>query len=41
MSSVFKNSLLGQHSKSLFFDLLRTLPLKQRKKILKILKVAL
>ena len=35
MSSVLKNSLLGQHFKSQFFDLWRELALKQRKKYIK------
>ena len=35
MSSVLKNSLLGQYFKSQFFDLWRELALKQRKKYIK------
>ena len=35
MSSVLKNSLLGQHFKSQFFDLWRELALKQRKRYIK------
>ena len=41
MSSVLKNSLLGQHFKSQIFDLWRELALKQKRKILKMEKVAL
>ena len=41
MSSALKNSLLGQHSKSQFFDLWRESALKQLKKILKMENVAL
>ena len=36
-----KNSVLGQHFRSQFFYLWRGVPLKQRKKILKMEKVAL
>ena len=35
MSSVLKNSLLGQYFKSQFFDLWRELALKQRKRYIK------